>query len=49
MMDNDMLIVGYCDWCGELCGKVCDVNVGDCVDCMVCVNVCFMGIDICDG
>ena len=49
MMDNDTLTVGYRDWRGEPRGKARDANAGDCVDCMACVNVCPMGIDIRDG
>ncbi|MEO0677934.1 MAG: 4Fe-4S dicluster domain-containing protein, partial [Pseudomonadota bacterium] len=49
MMDNDTLTVGYRDWRGEPRGKTRDATAGDCVDCMACVNVCPMGIDIRDG
>jgi len=53
MMDEDTLTVGYRDWRGEPRGKRrkgADVeNLGDCIDCMACVNVCPTGIDIRDG
>ncbi len=49
MMDDDTLTVGYRDWRGEPRGKARDPSAGDCVDCMACVNVCPMGIDIRDG
>ncbi|KNG95237.1 cytochrome c oxidase accessory protein CcoG [Pseudaestuariivita atlantica] len=49
MMDNDTLTVAYRDWRGEPRGKLHKEGVGDCVDCMACVNVCPMGIDIRDG
>jgi cytochrome c oxidase accessory protein FixG len=53
MMDEDTLTVGYRDWRGEPRGKHRKsedaVALGDCIDCMACVNVCPMGIDIRDG
>ncbi len=53
MMDEDTLVVAYRDWRGEPRGKLKkgqeDVQQGDCIDCMACVNVCPMGIDIRDG
>ncbi len=49
MMDDDTLTVGYRDWRGEPRGKKRDAGAGDCIDCMACVNVCPMGIDIRDG
>lgn len=53
MMDEDTLTVGYRDWRGEPRGKLrkgeVDPAQGDCIDCMACVNVCPMGIDIRDG
>ncbi|MEM6940739.1 MAG: cytochrome c oxidase accessory protein CcoG [Pseudomonadota bacterium] len=49
MMDNDTLTVAYRDWRGEPRGKARDPNAGDCINCMACVNVCPMGIDIRDG
>ena len=52
MMDEDTLVVGYRDWRGEP-RKHSDAAktapMGDCIDCMACVNVCPMGIDIRDG
>lgn len=47
MMDEDTLTVAYRDWRGEPRGK--GAGAGDCIDCMACVNVCPMGIDIRDG
>ncbi|MGY6411584.1 MAG: cytochrome c oxidase accessory protein CcoG [Alkalilacustris sp.] len=53
MMDEDTLTIAYRDWRGEPRGKLrqgqMDPNQGDCIDCMACVNVCPMGIDIRDG
>ena len=53
MVDEDTLTVGYRDWRGEPRGKLkkgqLDPNQGDCIDCMACVNVCPMGIDIRNG
>ena len=53
MMDEDTLTIGYRDWRGEPRGKLkkgqLDPGQGDCIDCMACVNVCPMGIDIWDG
>ncbi len=53
MMDEDTLTVGYRSWRGEPRGKLAKGGVaaghGDCIDCMACVNVCPMGIDIRDG
>nr|WP_231704006.1 cytochrome c oxidase accessory protein CcoG [Cochlodiniinecator piscidefendens] len=54
MMDEDTLVVAYRDWRGEPRGKlnkknVGEENTGDCIDCMACVNVCPVGIDIRDG
>jgi cytochrome c oxidase accessory protein FixG len=53
MMDEDTLTIGYRDWRGEPRGKLkkgqLDPAQGDCIDCMACVNVCPMGIDIRDG
>ena len=49
MMDNDTLTVGYREWRGEPRGKKRVEGAGDCIDCMACVNVCPMGIDIRDG
>ena len=49
MMDEDTLTIGYRDWRGEPRGKQAAQGSGDCIDCMACVNVCPMGIDIRDG
>ncbi|KEJ87903.1 cytochrome c oxidase accessory protein CcoG [Sulfitobacter donghicola] len=49
MMDPDTITVTYRDWRGEPRGKPRDKSTGDCIDCMACVNVCPMGIDIRDG
>jgi cytochrome c oxidase accessory protein FixG len=54
MMDEDTLTIGYRDWRGEPRGKQGattpeGVAHGDCIDCMACVNVCPMGIDIRNG
>lgn len=53
MMDADTLTVAYREWRGEPRGKHRKAEgaeeLGDCIDCMACVNVCPMGIDIRDG
>jgi cytochrome c oxidase accessory protein FixG len=54
MMDEDTITIGYREWRGEPRGKqggktVEGVAHGDCIDCMACVNVCPMGIDIRNG
>ena len=53
MMDEDTITIGYRDWRGEPRGKLQKGEVanghGDCIDCMACVNVCPMGIDIRNG
>jgi len=49
MMDNDTLTVAYRNWRGEPRRKKHEEDTGDCIDCMACVNVCPMGIDIRDG
>jgi cytochrome c oxidase accessory protein FixG len=52
MMDEDTLTVGYREWRGEPRGKKRKGDTeakGDCIDCMACVNVCPVGIDIRDG
>lgn len=54
MMDEETLTVGYRYWRGEPRGKLNhteteDPPAGDCIDCMACVNVCPMGIDIREG
>ena len=51
MLDEDSFIVTYKDWRGEPRGsaKSKAAGLGDCVDCMACVNVCPTGIDIRNG
>ncbi len=53
MMDEDTITIGYRDWRGEPRGKhrkSADADqLGDCIDCMACANVCPVGIDIRDG
>ncbi|MEM5467436.1 cytochrome c oxidase accessory protein CcoG [Celeribacter marinus] len=53
MMDEDTIVVGYRHWRGEPRGKARNHEsseaMGDCIDCMACVNVCPVGIDIRDG
>ena len=49
MMDEDTITIGYREWRGEPRGKARIEGAGDCIDCMACVNVCPMGIDIRDG
>ncbi len=53
MMDEETITVAYRDWRGEPRGKhrksADAATLGDCIDCMACVNVCPMGIDIRDG
>jgi len=50
MMDEETLTVGYREWRGEPRGKGKKrEELGDCIDCMACVNVCPTGIDIRDG
>lgn len=53
MMDEDTITIGYRSWRGEPRGKhrkSADAhNLGDCIDCSACVNVCPMGIDIRNG
>jgi cytochrome c oxidase accessory protein FixG len=53
MMDEDTITIGYRDWRGEprkhSDAVAAGAEQGDCIDCMACVNVCPMGIDIRDG
>ena len=53
MLDEDSLVVGYREWRGEPRKHSQEVEdgapQGDCIDCMACVNVCPVGIDIRDG
>ncbi|MCL4146224.1 UNVERIFIED_CONTAM: hypothetical protein GTU68_015767 [Idotea baltica] len=53
MMDEDTITIGYREWRGEPRKHSEAVKsgepMGDCIDCMACVNVCPVGIDIRDG
>lgn len=49
MMDEDTITIAYREWRGEPRGKARTEGTGDCIDCMACVNVCPMGIDIRNG
>jgi len=50
MMDEDTLTVAYRSWRGEPRGRGKHrEDMGDCIDCNACVNVCPMGIDIREG
>ncbi|MCV2874724.1 cytochrome c oxidase accessory protein CcoG [Rhodobacteraceae bacterium XHP0102] len=53
MMDEHSITVAYRDWRGEPRGKHRKAEgadqLGDCIDCNACVNVCPVGIDIRDG
>ena len=50
MMDEDTITIGYREWRGEPRGKGKNrENLGDCIDCNACFNVCPMGIDIRNG
>ena len=53
MLDEQSLIVTYKDWRGEPRGKHRKAagaeNLGDCIDCNACVNVCPTGVDIREG
>ncbi|MEO9897220.1 MAG: cytochrome c oxidase accessory protein CcoG [Paracoccaceae bacterium] len=53
MMDSETITVAYRSWRGEDRKHSQAVKdgapQGDCIDCMACVNVCPMGIDIRDG
>ncbi len=49
MMDEDTLTIAYREWRGEPRGKQTVAGNGDCIDCLACVNVCPMGIDIRNG
>ena len=53
MMDPKTITVAYRDWRGEARKHSQTVkdgaSQGDCIDCMACVNVCPVGIDIRDG
>lgn len=57
MFDEDTLVVAYREWRGEPRGKLHrgeptksdGGEKGDCIDCLACVNVCPVGIDIREG
>jgi cytochrome c oxidase accessory protein FixG len=53
MVDEDTITIAYREWRGEPRGKLkkgqIDASQGDCIDCLACVNVCPMGIDIRNG
>lgn len=50
MFDEHTLIVTYESWRGEPRGKAKNnLDLGSCVDCNLCVNVCPVGIDIREG
>ncbi len=49
MYDDKTLLVTYEDKRGEPRGKLGTEGAGDCIDCMRCVNVCPVGIDIREG
>ena len=49
MFDEHSLIVTYEAWRGEPRGKAKSKDLGDCVDCNLCVNVCPTGVDIREG
>ncbi|MGF1446315.1 MAG: cytochrome c oxidase accessory protein CcoG [Pikeienuella sp.] len=53
MLDEQSLIVTYKDWRGEPRGKHRKAEgaeqLGDCIDCNACVNVCPTGVDIREG
>ena len=53
MMDEDTITIGYREWRGEPRKHSEAIKdgtpQGDCIDCMACVNVCPVGIDIRDG
>jgi cytochrome c oxidase accessory protein FixG len=50
MMDEHTITVAYREWRGEPRGKGKNrEDLGDCIDCNACVNVCPVGIDIRDG
>ena len=55
MLDENSLVVTYKAWRGEprshgtKKADIADLELGDCVDCLACVNVCPTGIDIRNG
>ena len=49
LIDDDSVIIGYDETRGEPRGKATLSDVGDCIDCNRCVQVCPTGIDIRQG
>jgi len=49
LIDDDSLIIGYDEKRGEPRGSAKQKDIGDCVDCTRCVQVCPTGIDIRQG
>ena len=49
LIDDDSLIIGYDEGRGEPRGPAKKEGVGDCIDCIRCVQVCPTGIDIRQG
>jgi cytochrome c oxidase accessory protein FixG len=49
LIDNDSVVIGYDQKRGEPRGKPNVPGVGDCIDCLRCVQVCPTGIDIRQG
>ena len=49
LIDDDSVIIGYDEKRGEPRGKATQSDVGDCIDCNRCVQVCPTGIDIRQG
>lgn len=49
LIDDDSIIIGYDESRGEPRGKASQTDIGDCIDCMRCVQVCPTGIDIRQG
>lgn len=49
LIDDHSVIIGYDEKRGEPRGKSTEKGVGDCVDCLRCVQVCPTGIDIRQG
>ncbi len=49
LIDDDSVIIGYDEKRGEPRGKATKSDVGDCIDCNRCVQVCPTGIDIRQG
>jgi len=49
LLDEHSRVVSYQAWRGEPRGKLAEMDAGDCIDCMACVQVCPAGIDIRNG